>query len=125
MSRETITFEYEDENGNEIKHEFPAINAVCSRCEGYGHHTNPSIDGNGITESEMEELGEDFREGYFNGVYDITCERCKGEKVILVIDTDAVEHNAKHKEAYVAYLEDCEVKYHERLERDAEERFGC
>ncbi|HEU5112111.1 MAG TPA: hypothetical protein VFU96_02270 [Acidimicrobiia bacterium] len=56
--------------------------AVCPRCHGNGSHVNPSIDGNGITESEMAELGEDFREDYMSGVFDVPCEECGGLRVV-------------------------------------------
>ncbi len=69
-----------------LKAELPATYEVCDRCRGTGSHVNPNIDGNGITESEMYELGPDFREDYFAGVYDVTCEECKGLRVVLVID---------------------------------------
>lgn len=55
---------------------------VCERCRGFGEHTNPAIDGNGITRSEMEELGPDFFEDYMSGVYNIRCEECNGHRVI-------------------------------------------
>ena len=58
--------------------------AVCPRCRGEGHHSNPAIDGHGITEDEMYELGEDFREDYMNGEYDIVCSRCGGRRVVAV-----------------------------------------
>ena len=64
---------------------------VCPKCEGHGKHSNPSIDENGITESEMEEAGEDFKENYLNGVFDITCLICNGEKVISVFDEAYIE----------------------------------
>lgn len=57
---------------------------VCSGCDGHGTHTNPSIDGNGITAEEMHELGDDFRADYMSGVYDVTCETCKGARVVAV-----------------------------------------
>lgn len=56
--------------------------AVCPRCEGRGSHVNPAIDGNGITGDEMDELGDDFREDYLSGVYDVACEECHGERVV-------------------------------------------
>lgn len=70
----------------ELEVEIPAKNELCPRCDGEGSHTNPAIDGNGITASEMDELGDDFREDYMQGVYDVTCERCAGAKVIVVPD---------------------------------------
>lgn len=55
---------------------------VCPRCEGEGQHTNPAIDGNGLTSSDIDELGPDFMEDYLSGVYDVRCEECNGERVI-------------------------------------------
>ena len=66
--------------------EFPAVVEVCSRCGGKGHHSNPSIDGNGITGEEMAEMGDDFREDYLSGMYDVQCEECHGRNVTLEID---------------------------------------
>jgi DnaJ-class molecular chaperone len=56
---------------------------VCDRCEGHGEHTNPSIDGNGLTSMDIERLGgQEFLEEYMNGVYNVPCERCNGARVI-------------------------------------------
>lgn len=55
---------------------------VCPRCEGNGQHTNPAIDGHGISAEEMNELGDDFREDYMSGVYDIRCSHCGGQRVV-------------------------------------------
>lgn len=58
---------------------------VCTRCRGTGTHTNPAIDGNGITASEMDEIDNDdpdFRDNYMNGMYDVVCELCGGKRVI-------------------------------------------
>lgn len=72
--------------GEEIQHSLPAKFEVCTRCRGEGTHTNPSIDGNGITASEMDELGDDFREDYMDGVYDVSCSVCHGRRVVAVPD---------------------------------------
>lgn len=64
----------------------PVKKEVCSRCRGEGKHVNPNIDGNGITADEMEELGDEFRENYMSGLYDVPCEECKGERVVDVVD---------------------------------------
>lgn len=55
---------------------------VCPRCDGEGSHVNPAVDGHGITSDEMDELGPDFFDDYMGGVYDVTCERCKGRRVV-------------------------------------------
>ena len=51
--------------------EIPSTVEVCHLCRGKGSHVNPDIDSHGITGSEMEELGEDFREAYSSGAYAI------------------------------------------------------
>src|SRR2546429_2611843 len=73
------------------EYELPTRMQVCPRCQGHGSHTNPSIDGNGITADEMAELGDDFRDDYMSGAYDVTCETCGGANVIPVVDTDRCE----------------------------------
>lgn len=82
---------------------FPAKNIVCYTCDGSGKTVNPSIDGNGITASEMDELGDDFREDYMSGVYDVTCRTCKGERVIPQLDRAGIMHNPKLRPLLKAY----------------------
>lgn len=73
---------------NEELVDLPAKYEVCGTCGGRGKHVNRAIDGNGITASEMEELGPDFREEYFSGVYDVCCEECQGRNVVLAVDEE-------------------------------------
>lgn len=77
---------------------------VCPRCEGEGTHTNPSIDGNGITSSEWAEWDEEDREMYMTGGYDVQCELCKGQRVVTV--TDLAEHAEYRADRRLAALED-------------------
>lgn len=98
----------------------PARFDVCHRCEGRGSHTNPSIDGNGITGSEMEELGYEFMEDYMSGVYDVQCYECNGKRVVLVVDWDACT-----KEEQEAYDTNLRIESELRAEEEAERRFGC
>ena len=67
----------------------PTTVKVCFTCQGRGSHVNPDIDSHGITADEMSELGEDFQESYFSGVYDVDCAQCKGNKVIAVVNHEA------------------------------------
>ena len=68
----------------EIK--LPTVVVVCYRCGGRGMHTNPAIDGNGISSEEMHERGEEFLEDYLGGLYDITCQECNGRNVVEEVD---------------------------------------
>jgi hypothetical protein len=70
------------DTGEEL--ELPTKFELCPRCQGAGTHTNPSIDGNGITSSEWAEWDDDDRETYMSGGYDVRCETCKGERVVAV-----------------------------------------
>lgn len=80
-----------DKDGDEHEIEAPALWEICSRCDGEGHHSNPSIDGNGITSSEWAEWDPEERETYMSGGYDVSCDECKTAGKILVVDSAAFE----------------------------------
>lgn len=97
-----IEFTFENDDGEEIGHEFPAKKEVCGRCLGEGKHTDPSIDGHGISQEEWaNEWDEESRENYFSGVYDVTCSVCNGLRVVDVIDEGSF--TAEDKVIYVRY----------------------
>lgn len=73
-----------DDAGEPIR--LPTIKEVCPRCHGNGKHINPSIDGHGIPADDECWDDDDFREMYFGGGYDVTCEECGGANVVDVID---------------------------------------
>ncbi len=98
----------------------PGRFVTCGRCQGEGKHTNPAIDGNGITRDEMDEMGPDFEEDYFRGVYDVTCEECHGQRVTLEPNLEALKPS--EREAVLAMWEE-ESKY--AAECAAERRAGC
>lgn len=103
----TITIE--DADGNEL--ELPARFEVCSRCEGEGTHTNPAIDGNGLTAEDLAD--DDFRQDYMGGVYDVACEKCAGARVVAVVDTsrltpDQQAEYSRHVLAQAEYERDYE-----------------
>jgi len=99
-----------------VEHELPTRLEVCPRCEGTGTHTNPNIDGNGITSDEMAELGDDFLDDYLNGVYDVACERCGGRNVIPVVDEARC---AAHLLAAYREIEQAETDYRALCRADA------
>lgn len=76
----------EDEDGEPFK--VPGCYEVCPRCHGSGTHVNPSIDGHGISGDDECWDDDDFREMYFGGGYDVSCEECGGKNVVLVVDED-------------------------------------
>jgi len=116
----------DSEDGGLIEHEeivvhwLDAKREVCSGCEGSGTCVNPSIDSNGITASEMDELGDDFRESYMSGRYDITCPMCKGQNVEWVIDEERAD-----EEVLEAISESRNAEYEYDAMAEAERRAGC
>jgi hypothetical protein len=101
MSGAVIRFVTYAADGTEVEHQMPAKMEVCSRCNGEGTHVAPGIDDNGITASEMEELGDEFREDYFAGHYDVTCTLCHGRNVVPVPDPARASFAVKR--AYVKH----------------------
>jgi len=89
--RDKIEFTVEDDQGEEVTHELPAVMEVCGRCDGHGTHLNPNIGQHAYTPEEFresfddEEAAEYFKRG---GIYDVTCEECGGRNVVPVVDRD-------------------------------------
>ena len=123
-----ITFFSFDANGNdvEVKHKLPAVHEVCQRCEGHGTILNPSIGEHCYTAEEFErEFDEEEREAYFTrgGLYDVACPCCKGNRVVKVVNEEAL--NASQRKVYAQHLE--YLREEERFERiqASERRMGC
>lgn len=89
-------FEFQDETVFlfECEVDLPSKMVVCDRCQGKGTHTNPNIDGNGISPEEFAE-DPDFERDYFNGVYDVRCSVCDGRNVVEVIDESRIPNEYK------------------------------
>ena len=118
----TVTM-WNDTIEDEVEITFPAKLIMCERCLGEGRHTNPSIDGHGITQSEMAELGEEFFEDYMSGVYDVGCEECKGIGKVKIVDEARLGREQRMEYAdYVEYLD--ELLYAE-AEQAAERAMGA
>ena len=98
----------------------PTTRELCWLCNGDGKHVNPSIDSNGITSSEMAEMGPEFEEDYFSGVYDMVCNACKGERWTLVPDFDAADSGA-----VAAWQASREAAEHNYWLGESERRAGC
>ena len=103
---------------HEIVHDFPATREKCDRCDGVGHHTNPAIDGNGLSEESVSDP--EFMEDYMAGHYDVPCEVCQGEKIVLVIDREAADP------AMLKLLDEAEqAEWECRAAEEAERRAGA
>jgi len=86
----TATLYVEVEGGSieEQEAEVPCHYDVCPSCDGQGSYVNPSIDRHGISADEWAEWGEEEREHYQRGVYDVPCGECGGLRVVPVVDDD-------------------------------------
>lgn len=102
---------------------FPAHYEVCDRCRGEGRHVNPSVDGHGISAEEFAE-DPDFEEAYFSGVYDVTCEACKGNRVVEVMN-DPETFTPEQKELLAKLEKQWEDEAADRRMHEAERRMGA
>lgn len=120
-----IVVTVEDDDGEEHEVTLPSRYEVCDRCHGTGTHTNPAIDGNGITASEWAEWDGEDRENYMSGAYDVMCEDCKGLRVVLCVDEERIEKHGSEleKQALEQYYEDGQTDHDDEYTRQAER--GC
>jgi hypothetical protein len=81
----------ENEEGEEELHEVKLKFEVCPTCDGRGKHVNPSIDCNGISSQDFYD-DPDFADDYQQGMYDVTCYGCKGERVVPMMDRNRTNH---------------------------------
>lgn len=77
---------------------------ICQRCEGNGSHVNPAIDGNGLTQSDIDELDDGFMERYTSGFYDVVCEYCEGKGRQLI--ADELDENHEFYDSYLDWKSD-------------------
>lgn len=126
MPTKKITLYYETEDGDEERElEVPARWEICSRCDGEGHHSDPAIDGNGITQSEWAEWDEEDRHNYMSGAYDVCCKECSGSGKQLVVDAVAFKekspedfrrwHKAEKDEQEYRHMADSEARWERRM----------
>lgn len=118
-----------EENGDEDDPEnwkifsIPTIYEVCPTCHGEGRHTNPAIDGHGLTREDFDEQGPEFFEDYMSGVYDVNCAECGGKRVVLVPDKENAD-----PELLKEYEQQEEEKYQDarmhQMEMQAEYGYG-
>lgn len=96
----------------------PGHYVVCPRCRGKGSHVNPAVDGHGISAEEFAE-DPDFAEGYFSGRYDVSCEECRGERVVAQIDLEKLPKALRKR-----IEEQLRFEAQDRRDREREEFFS-
>jgi RecJ-like exonuclease len=99
----------------ETTYEFPAINEVCSECDGEGFVLVEGMRGHAYSQEEFNEAFDDDedRQAYFTrgSKYDTTCPVCRGKNVVPVVAENLL--NDKEKVLYAEYQK-CE----ERIARE-------
>lgn len=78
-------------NENDEMVSYPSKFIICEICDGSGTHVNPSIDGNGLTSSDLEEWSDEEYHNYRSGAYDVSCWFCDGIRVVAIIDEDILD----------------------------------
>ena len=122
--KERIEFSYSDDDGDEVSVELPARYEVCAKCEGKGAHMVDGMREHAYTMEEFQrEFDDDEREAYFNGGYDVTCTRCDGNRVELVVDEKKLEHT--NPELLKLYREERYDRAAYEAECAAERKMGC
>lgn len=109
------------DDGAELELAVPFKWVICGRCNGNGTHTNPSIDGHGITADEWNgpDWDDESREAYLDGSYDVQCSECNGSGKVQEQDYDSLPDEVRE------LLEDDDRASAEyALEREHELRLG-
>ena len=73
---------------------------VCPNCNGKGKSSNYL---GAFTQSDMDEMGDDFKYDYMRGEYDKECENCQGRNVVDEVDID--NNTPQNLRLYYKYLE--------------------
>jgi hypothetical protein len=121
-----VTFWREDADGDEVEatHDLPAKFVACYECEGEGS-TYLGWSNRDQPVYTSEDLADDpeWAEDMFAGRYDRPCPTCKGERVMLIVNEDALTD--EDAEAWESYQEEQESEAYYDAIAEAERRFGC
>lgn len=124
----SIEFTIENDEGEEVIYSLPSCFEVCERCEGEGTHLNSSIGEHAYTSEEFNEafFEEEDKAEYFRhgGRYDVTCEVCKGKRVVPEVD-EAACNSPELKEILALYYKKLERQAEYDREDEYERRMGC
>lgn len=114
----TITTWVMTKKGNQFQIELPAKHVVCPECDGCGKVLRGGLRGAVIDQENLDDP--DFCESYFGGDYDVRCDVCNGENVILELDYDRLSQKMKDR---VDKQADHESR--SRMDAEGERRWGC
>ena len=93
--------------GNQFQVLLPAKRIVCPCCDGTGTELCEGLRGVAFSEEDMLEAGDEFREGYMRGDYDVHCAKCDGNNVVTVVDEAAL--TTKMRDRYFRAVNDHEA----------------
>jgi hypothetical protein len=110
----TIKVVIEDDDGAEHETELPAHYEICTRCSGHGTVDHPDL---GALTSEDFAEDPDLRANYSDRVYDVTCPKCRGLRVVPTVDVGSLTPEQK-----ATWATHCES---ERTRREADREDAC
>ncbi len=95
---------------------------ICPICDGDGTYVNPNIDSHGLTAEDFHE-DPDFAEDYRSGVYDVSCQTCKGTGKLKAAEVKETMERLSHaaEDRRLAALEDGDF---ESYQGAADYRYG-
>jgi len=91
-----VRHKYDSKTNKQVWYKFKY--EACDTCDGKGHHVNPSVDCDGLTAEDMYYGG--YEEDYFEGVYDVACYKCHGERVMPVKYGKAIYKKSNEEDRY-------------------------
>lgn len=80
--------------GAEYEIKVPGKRVKCEECDGTGAVLRDGLRGHAFSSEELFE-DPDFAEGYFRGDYDVQCDVCRGEKIVVEPDEDRMTKRQK------------------------------
>lgn len=96
---------------------WPGKKVVCTYCNGMGAHSRHL---GAIPLEEFDSWDDEDRDNYLDGAYDMVCEECRGERIVLEPDFNSMSE--EDRKAYEEYVRE-EMEYRKLCEM--ERRLGA
>lgn len=100
--------------------DLPSKYEVCYRCRGEGHHGHPAFDGVSVSWWYEDDPSGESLDNYMSGKYDVRCEECNGQRVVLVPDESRMT-----QEQIQGWDDHCQQEWEYQQEREMERRMGA